>query len=228
MYYKNWMLDWQYGGVPIVPSGHSRYTASRENWTVADIFLFSPLFNQNQMQIEWKINCVCCNEVFTGYTDLSRNRSRWLANIAYLESRGLAACRATSSVSFIASMNWAPLPPERFKNKREQRQNNWSYFQEQKHNMRGGYFLHFFLSWSCEDLSPVVSFCFVRLWVTFSMAQTGLFDCRQILLFTPVRFLGWPHCIILKNPRVMSVSDVLFHPTCSHRPQISFMPASCR
>lgn len=139
------------------------------------------------MQIEWT---VC---VFTGYTDLSGNRSRWLANISYLESRGLAACRATSRVSFIASMNWAPLTAERFKNKREQRQNNWSYFQEQKHNMRRGYSLHFFLSWSCEDLSPVVSFCFVRLCVTFSrsiwlQADSSIYSCEMSWLATSHHF----------------------------------------
>lgn len=183
--------------------------------------------NEEQMLSEWKIFCVCC---IMGYTELSGNGSRWLANIAYLESCRVAACRATSRVdTFHSSHRWIRLPWRcKGSRTRDSRGKIIEATSKNRNIIWEEDILYFFLSWSCEDLSLVVSFLLCKATGDFLMAQTALFDCRQILLFTPVRILGWPHCIISKNPWVMSVSDVLFQPACSHRPQISFMPASCR
>lgn len=140
------------------------------------------------------------------------------------ESCGVAACRVTSgNYKFPSSHRRFKLPLHREVSRaKDSRGKAIAATPKNRNIIWEKDISNLFLSWSDRK-------CLFALSVgDFLMAQTALFDCRQILLFTPVRILSWPHSIILKNPRVMSVSDVRFHPARTHRPQISFMPASCR
>lgn len=96
---------------------------------------------------------------------MSGTRSRWLANTADLESRGVAAHWATRVYTFPSSRRWFELPWRRKGSRTKESRGNIVAVTSMNRNIIWETdILYLFLSWSCAELSPVVSFFFVRLY----------------------------------------------------------------
>lgn len=138
---------------------------SRENGIIRTSKHLSTLTMLNNKCCLKEESAVCV--VLWATTDLCGNGSKCCLS-GELRSGCLQGNIKSLHISFITSMNYRL--PWRWKGSRtkdSRGKSNWSYFQEQKHIIWEEDILYLSLSWSCEDLLLVVSFCFVRLRVTF-------------------------------------------------------------